>query len=157
MNTIPNPIPITVADELRLLLVRFHRDDEGTLGSLVFDGRELCLMGELPWRDNAPGMSCIPPGGYRVDYLARSASGKYRDVYHVQDVPKRAGILIHAGNFSGDTTRGWVADSWGCLLPGLRAGKMSGQRVVLASRGALRAIHQATGRRGFHLEILDHA
>lgn len=146
----------TVAADLRLTLYRFHGDTEGTLGLLVAGGGEVCLVGELPWRENAPNKSCIPAGRYRVLHLPRSASGKYRDVYHVQDVPGRAGILIHAGNFTGDTTQGLRSDSWGCLLPGTRLGRLSGQRAVLASRAALGKLHEVTGRRAFHLEIIDH-
>lgn len=147
---------------LRLTLRRFLSDDEGTLGTLFHGNREICLIAELPWRDNRSNLSHIPPGPmrvgtYLVKYLERSASGKYRDVYHVQGVPGRGGILTHAGNFTGDTTKGLRADSWGCLLPGKRAGRLGGQRAVLASRGALADIHAITNRQSFELEIIDHA
>lgn len=138
-----------------LLLLRHVSDDEGTVGTVIHDGRVALLMEELPWRDNRSNLSHIPAGRYRVDYLARSASGKYRDVYHVQGVPGRGGILIHSGNYAGDSLKRLRTDSWGCLLPGLRLGRMAGQRVVLASRGGLDALHAITGRQRFNLDIRE--
>lgn len=140
---------------MKLDLYRFHSDDEGTLGLLMAEGLEICVMGELPWRDNRQDVSCIPVGTYTVDYLPRSASGKYRDVYHVRNVPGRGGILIHPGNFTGDKARGYRTHSWGCLLPGSRLGRLQGQRAVLASRAALRRLHDITERNGLLLEIHD--
>lgn len=140
---------------MRLLLLRHASDDEGTVGTVINDGRVALLMEELPWRDNRSNLSHIPAGRYRVEYLARSASGKYRDIYHVLNVPGRTGILIHAGNYAGDSLQGLCTDSWGCLLPGLRLGRMNGQRVVLASRGGMDALHALTGRQGFELEIRE--
>lgn len=138
-----------------LLLLRHVSDDEGTVGTVINEGHVALLMEELPWRENRSNLSHIPAGRYRVNYLARSASGKYRDVYHVQGVPGRGGILIHAGNYAGDTLKALRADSWGCLLPGLRLGRLNGQRAVLASRGGLDALHALTGRQSFNLEIRE--
>ncbi len=112
-------------------------------------------MMELPDRGNAPRLSRVVAGRYWVEYLASSASGRWRDVYWVQDVPQRFGILFHAGNFAGDTTKGKQTDSLGCPLPALRLGKLAGQLAGLASRQALSRIHAITGRRGFWLEIRD--
>lgn len=138
---------------ITLTLWRHLSDDEGTLGLLVSPSATVCRMNELPWRDNRPSLSCIPLGAYPVVYLPRSASGKYRDIYQVMNVPGRSGILIHPGNFAGDTTRGWVADSWGCMLPCQRVGRLGRQRAGLASRAGLAAIHAATGRQDFMLEV----
>lgn len=62
----------------------------------------------------------IPIGDYpiRVDYPSR----RFGLVPKIDNVPGRAGILIHPGNFSTDTR--------GCLLPG----KWSGFDSVLRSR-----------------------
>lgn len=142
---------------MRLTLYRFHRDADGTVGLLMANGAHVCLVGELPWRDNRNNVSCIPSGAYQVKYLPRSGSGRYRDVYHVQDVPGRTGILIHVGNYTGDREAGKRSDSWGCLLPGKRLGQLGGQRCVLASRGALSALHAVVGRKDFDLEVISHA
>ena len=140
-------------DAMKLTLYRFRSDDEGTLGLLMAGGLHVCVIGELPWRDNRPNRSCIPLGAYRCEYLARSGSGKYRDVYHVTGVDSRSGVLIHKGNLSGDVERGYRSDVLGCLLPGSRVGRLMGQRAVLASAGALERIHSIVGRQSFDLEI----
>jgi len=111
-------------------------------------------MMELPDRNNARNISRIPPGMYLVKYLKRSASGKYRDVYHVTKVPSRSGVLTHAGNVAGDKFKGFKTHSWGCLLPATRLGMLYGQLAGLASRGALHKIHAITNRQNFYLEIL---
>ncbi|MCU7933746.1 MAG: hypothetical protein KZQ99_02560 [Candidatus Thiodiazotropha sp. (ex Dulcina madagascariensis)] len=143
----------------RLTLLRGGSSPQGTFGRLLLpDGSEIGTT-ELPWRDNARSTSCIPSGVYPVRYLAKSASGKYRDVYHVEGVTDRSGILIHAGNFAGDRDLDYRSHSWGCILPALRvgylrAGKEKFQRAGLASRSALRRLHEAVGRRDFDLEVI---
>lgn len=141
---------------IRMQLHRFHSDDDGTIGLLLAEGMHVCLMGELSWKDNRSNVSRIPDGLYPVTYLERSASGRYRDVYHVRNVAGRTGILIHGGNYTGDREKGLRSDSWGCMLPGKRLGELSGQRCVLASRSALSMIHDVTGRRDFELEVISH-
>ena len=137
----------------RLKIVRVKSDNEGTLGTLFFEGNKICMIGEPPWRKNIANKSCIPTGTYTVNYLPKSASGKYRDVYHLQNVPNRSGVLIHCGNFMGNSDLGFKTHSLACLLPGLRAGRLQGQRAVLASRSALKKIHSIVKRKTFLLEI----
>lgn len=95
---------------------------------MVIDGQEFCTL-EPPWLDNRRNVSCIPAGEYRCEFLAKSASGKYKDVFHLQDVPGRSGILIHNGNL--------VSHTKGCILLGMRHGRLAGQRAVLNSRAAM--------------------
>lgn len=135
------------------MLYRTVSDNQGTIGLLLHGVIKICFLNELPWRNNKTNISHIPEGVYQVKYLPRSASGKYRDVYHVQNVPGRSGVLIHAGNFAGDTRKGFKTHSWGCVLPGLRLGKLSGQRSVLASSAALRKLHTITNRKDFTLVV----
>lgn len=137
-----------------LQLYRADSTDQGTAGVLRHQETEICYMMELPWRDNAHNVSCIPAGKYWVKYLPRSGSGKYKDVYHVTGVPNRSGILMHAGNYAGNRDKGFKTHSWGCLLPASRLGYLSGQLAGLASRAALRKLHKVTGRSDFYLEIL---
>ena len=138
-----------------LKLVRFIDTKEGTLGALMSKGVKICLIAELPWRENRSNISCIPPGTYRVDYLPRSGSGRYKDVYHVQNVPNRFGILIHCGNLTGDVHQGLKTHSHGCQLPALKVGRIKGQRAGFASRQALRKIHAVVKRQSFLLEVLS--
>lgn len=136
-----------------LRLYRAGSTDQGTPGALVCDGQHVCYMMELPERDNQPNISRIPRGRYLVKYLPRSGSGKYHDVYHITGVQGRTGILIHGGNYAGDRELNYRTDSWGCFLPSSRIGKIGGQIAGLASRAALRKLHNATQRQDFYLEV----
>ena len=135
------------------VLKRAPSTDHGTVGYLSLNGQHVCYMMELPDRNNKSNLSRIPVGRYKVVYLGRSASGKYKDVYHVMSVDGRIGILIHAGNFAGDKLKGFKTDSWGCLLPASRLGLLNKQLAGLASRGALRRLHEHTQRQDFYLEV----
>lgn len=94
----------------KLPVITITRDlmtSEATLGRLRVNGFE-CVTLELPWRDNAEDVSCIPPGTYkaRITY-----SNKFkRALPELLDVPGRSKVRIHAGN----TTR----DTQGCVLVG---------------------------------------
>ena len=141
----------------RLKTLHLHRagsTSHGTPSTLKYKGEIICWMMELPDRDNKSNLSCIPKGKYLVKYLPRSGSDKYRDVYHVTNVPNRSGILIHAGNYTGDRMSGFRTHSYGCLLPASRLGVLAEQIAGLASRNALRSIHEITQRQSFYLEIL---
>lgn len=138
---------------LELDLFRENSADDGTRSTLMIGDVEICNVLELPWRENARGVSCIPPGRYLVTYLPRSASGRYKDVYHVQDVPGRTGILIHKGNWAGDESLGFKADSDGCQLPCMAFKRVGGQIMGVNSGDALQALHDVTGRQGFYLQV----
>lgn len=89
----------------QVILHRTLATADGTFGRLEMGGVILCLTCELPWRDNAKMKSCIPPGDYPT---VKRTSPKYGHHWHIQDVPKRTLILIHAGNYPSDV-RGCVA------------------------------------------------
>lgn len=135
-------------------LYRAGSSDQGTPGVLVYQNKKVCFMLELPDRNNQTNISRILPGLYLVKYMARSASGKYKDVYHVTRVRGRSGILQHPGNFAGDKLKGFKTHSWGCQLPALRMGMLNGQMAGLASRAAVRKIHQITQRQDFYMEVI---
>ena len=116
-----------------------------TYGTLVVDG-ELFHTIERPWLDNRSNISCIPTGNYLVNFLLKSGSGKYREVWHVMDVPGRGGILIHQGNLA--------AHSRGCLILGSKKGTLGGKPAVLSSRPALRKLQKIVGREPFNLTIM---
>lgn len=105
-----------------LSLIRVSSDRFGTRGVLVWDGQVLCHTFELPWRDNLPEKSCIPPGEYAV---IKSSSEKFAQSFYVKNVPFRSGILIHPGNSINDTR--------GCILPGLdcvRSGVLNSRQAM---------------------------
>lgn len=132
---------------MELTLYRLYEED-GTIGAIVDStGNRICYTMENPWRNNQAWVSCIPVGDYRVEYLKRSASGKYHDCYYVTEVPGRSGILIHLGNKEEDT--------FGCILPGERTGYLGKDTAVLNSKGAMARLHMETGRGSFTLRVRD--
>lgn len=77
-----------------------------TIGRLSFDGFK-CFTLELPWRENARGVSCIPGG----EYIARKRrSPSNGDVLEFEGVPNRSYIQLHAGNYTRQVR--------GCILVG---------------------------------------
>lgn len=118
---------------------------ESTLGELLLPSGRVLKTIERPWVDNKANISCIPEGIYLVKWLNRSASGKYKRVWHVQNVIGRSGILFHSGNF--------VRHSLGCILPGLKSGKMSGVDAVLSSKAALNKMRSELSGKDFILFV----
>lgn len=113
-----------------LTLLRINTSDQGTLGRVIGDGFS-CYSLELPWRDNRVGESCIPPGEYEVK---AHRSKRYRNSFWLKSVPGRSAILIHAGNVAGARAMGYLSNSKGCILLGLRHGFLYGQKAVLLSQ-----------------------
>ena len=101
---------------------------------------------ERPWLNNKSNVSCIPAGIYTCRYLERSASGKYRNIYVIEDVDDRVGILCHSGNL--------VIHTKGCLLTGKRRGFLGGKHAVLSSRVALGEFVRLMGKEDFKLIIV---
>ena len=128
----------------RLYLVRFERTDQYTLGALFNRGLEVLVL-EPPWKDNQPNVSCVPIGVYQC---ALRRSPRFGLRYWVKDVPGRSWILVHSGNV--------VRHTKGCLLPGLKAGYLKGQRAVLNSKAAVRRLEESLEGRPFELSIEDH-
>lgn len=140
---------------MNVILQRTETSDEGTFGKLSFEGTNVVTV-ELPWRDNAKMISCIPPGIYPCNWRARP-DGIY--CYHVDAVPGREQILIHVGNFGGDKSKGYKSDVEGCIALGMFCGAMSAgrkpQRAVLNSRTALSFFEEKMGYHAFDLTVVD--
>lgn len=135
-----------------LILTRKDSDAEGTSGKLVFNDEIIAYTLEPQWFGNQVNRSCIPTG----NYLCRLVdSPKFGTVYQVQHVENRTHILLHSGNFAGDTKTSisLKADSRGCILLGKLDGKLQGQRAVLASRNAIRDFHQLLNKQDFKLTV----
>ena len=115
-----------------------------TLGTLVIDDLTIQTL-ERPWLNNEPNRSCIPEGTYQCGFMECSGSGKYRRVWHVQDVTGRTAILFHAGNL--------IEDSLGCILVGLSHGYLAGKEAVLSSRKALDKMREHIGENSFTLIV----
>ena len=131
-------------------LLRTRTSDQGTEGTLITDGF-MCKTLELPWRENRQSISCIPSGEYNV--VIRK-SPKYGSTYWVTKVPNRSYILIHAGNWAGDTKKGFKTHVNGCILLGKKHGFLSDQRAILNSRVTVRKFRNTMVDKPFLLKIL---
>ena len=77
-----------------------------TLGAMEY-GDFSCYTLELPWINNQQNISCIPAGTYECE---KHASPKFGECILIKNVAWRTDVLIHYGNFTGDTL--------GCILVG---------------------------------------
>jgi hypothetical protein len=99
-----------------------------------------CVTLELPWQNNACGVSCIMPDSYaaaiwRSDHLEC-------DVLRLEDKHGRQNCLIHPGNFAGDVSQGLETQVHGCTLVGSNYGALinvdgKSQAAILNSRATL--------------------
>ncbi len=132
-------------------LCRLKRSDQGTRG-MLFYGDFNCQTLELPWRENFRSVSCIPAGEYDVKIRI---SPKYGEIYWVTEVPGRSFILIHSGNWAGDTSKGYKTHVNGCILLGKQRGILAGQWAVLNSRITVRRFMQEMNNNPFKLRVLE--
>lgn len=103
----------------------------GTHGEVRMNGELVCYSIELPWRDNARNISCIPEGSYR---LSKRYSKRFGWHILVRDVPGRSNILIHPAN---DALR----ELQGCIAPVTR---LTGPGKGSESRKAFEKLKQRT-------------
>lgn len=109
-----------------------------TMGTLVAGPLKLFTL-ELPWLNNEPQTSCIPAGTYLCPL---AWSDRYQQLMpRLLHVPDRTGILIHSGNFAGDTH--------GCIL----VGKSATASAVYDSRGAWALFQDWLGKAWAEKEI----
>lgn len=80
---------------------------EGTNGEIKHAEQRVCYTIELPWLNNARGLSCIPEGRYE---LQKRFTEKRQHHLVVMKVPGRSSILIHPAN---DARK----DLLGCIAP----------------------------------------
>lgn len=135
-------------------LTRTFGSNEGTFGRLETIGFA-CQTGELPWRNNAPGISRVPAGTYRC-FWAFSPRFK-RFTYRLENVPERDGVLIHPANFMGDASKGFRCELAGCIALGYAVGQLEGQKALMQSRAAVQDFEAHMGQRPFFLEVIDAA
>ena len=127
----------------RLIQVREHAW-LGRLADLV-STRKVCETLELPWRDNAFNISCIPAGTYAVKpYRSRRFGECF--AFMDEETKPRTSIRIHAGNFPTETR--------GCVLVGGWTGFVNGSLGVVQSQAALRMLRDVYPD-GFSLHIKE--
>lgn len=146
-----------------VLLTRFQTGREGTFGAMLLPRAKHLVSGEPPRKGNRKNVSCIPTGTYLCQLVE---SPRFGLVPRIMDVPGRTNIEMHPGNLVGDTEAGLVSDSAGCILPGLRLGKLSKhgspvQTAVLSSHAAMAVLLDAVFDGGakvgdvFELKIVE--
>lgn len=86
---------------VNIVIERLPQDVNQTLGicSIIKDGTPVfsALSLERGWRDNAQGVSCIPPGIYPM-VLEYSDRFK-RSLWEIKEVENRSECKFHAANF----------------------------------------------------------
>jgi hypothetical protein len=99
---------------MELTLKRIYHP-QGVNGTIKLSGVKICETIELPWLENAVGISCIPEG----KYLLRSrTSQKYGRHIEIVAVPGRSYILIHPANNASTELRGCIAPVLKATAPG---------------------------------------
>lgn len=136
-------------------IIRGPSTDEGTFGLFSFGINNLKSL-ELPWRDNLPKVSCIPPGTYECRLVL---SPKFGRVYEVKNVPNRSHVLIHSANLAGDEKLGYTTQLQGCIAPHEKSGFMRNnkgvmQKAGIISRPALTRLMVWAANENFQLEII---
>lgn len=103
-------------------ITRYPSDSKQTLGVLTTYSKvnELFVAKtlELPWKDNANDVSCIPVGEYDCAYTRSARLSRLRGIdvftYEILNVSRRSGVRIHSANYFyqllgcialGDTTK----------------------------------------------------
>lgn len=135
-------------------LTRDLSTDEGTFGLLETDSGDVFHTGELPWRNNDHGTSCIPAGTYICRWIN---SPKHGMCYQVTGVHGRDMIEIHSANWMGDKSKGFKSQLLGCIALGKSVGRLEGQAAVLASKVAVEEFNDAMGTGDFELTIKEKA
>lgn len=105
---------------LKIVRLSKYGQQFGTFSAWYVNGNYFCKGVELPWQDNRPEVSCIPPGKYIAELYE---SPKHGLVYQLKDVPERTSIQIHSANFGTlrDTDQDGELEGeqlQGCLAPG---------------------------------------
>lgn len=105
---------------MKISIDRTYEEKQTKGYAAVFDAEGTVIFTldtlELPWKNNATNLSCIPEGVY---IAKRRYSKKYRNHMHITDVEGRSLILIHWGNYAGSVNpKTGSPDIRGCILTG---------------------------------------
>lgn len=114
---------------MKIEIIRIEKNDNVTLGIMLVDNQPMYSTLELPDKDNAKNISCIPVGRYKI---IKHISPKFGKCFYVKNVPNREHILIHAGNTTADTE--------GCILVGQKFGKLNNLPAIMSSKTALQKL-----------------
>lgn len=113
-----------------MFLQRFLSSDLGILGILLGERREfLCFTLEIPFTDGLLG-SAVAAGVYPIMLMW---SSKWSGYMPYLDVPKRSGIMLHAGNT--------IRDSRGCILLGKGVSSSSPYMLMQSREAVSEVVH----------------
>ena len=117
----------------------------GTFGVLLINSRVFCVTLEPRDERNRMNISSISAQQYMCH---RYSSDRYPDTFQVMNVPNRAKILFHAGNFDEDTK--------GCILLARKFGVIKSARGILNSGETFKQFMGVMlGVNKFHLTIVE--
>ena len=120
-----------------VILTRFAFPPDATFGTLAVEDLKLVTV-ELPWLGNAPTISCVPSGEYRLE---PHESTHYENAWalvggSVAHYPERGAIrsacLFHAAN--------WARQLQGCIAPGSTISHVQGELGVTSSGASLKRL-----------------
>ena len=123
---------------------------DGTFGVMTLDDGTSFASGELPWRDNKNGVSCIPAGIYKCIWIF---SPKHGECYQITGVPKREMIEIHSANYMGAADLGKKSQLLGCIALGKASGILDGQFAILQSKTAIAEFEANMNKEDFMLTL----
>lgn len=133
---------------MKAIITRKNYSEKQVTGTFILldeKGKQVfeCKTLELPDKNNARRVSCIPKGNYPVLYRY---TPKRKGHYLVNNVPYRDLILIHTGNYN--------ADILGCILVGdsLVDINKDNYKDVVNSRKTLDAILKLAPK-GFDMQV----
>lgn len=142
----------------RAILLSNPSTDDGTFGVLMLDDNTIFRTGELPWRNNSKGASCIPPDPHSnnsITYVCKwIVSPKHGECYLVTGVSDRDMIEIHSANYMGDANKGKITQLLGCIALGKTVGMLDGQMAVLQSKQAIAEFEANMAKEDFELTII---
>jgi len=119
-----------------LSIIRQEFTADATFGVMLLRNQIFCYTLELPWNENIPFHSSIPPGIYPIAKRDTwRASQKYGHTYQLTGVPGRTVIQLHPANYPHQLS--------GCIAEGETIGKMRGERAVKNSGNTFRALMKA--------------
>jgi hypothetical protein len=137
----------------KIIITRTDYSDKQTLGigMIIDDGRPVFEFKtlELPWKNNASKVSCIPSGKYTAFKRISGTAGRGQ-VFQLEEVPNRIAIQIHSGNY--------YTDILGCILVGDKHTDINGDGYadVTNSRKVLRTILDSLSEK-VQVEIIGNA
>lgn len=127
------------------ILRRIVHNLAGTWGTMIYNRQPFCVTLELPWKNNARNVSCIPSGTYTAFRRLSGIRGR-GVVFQLKGVPNRTAIQIHKGNFTSDIL--------GCIILGEKFEDIGSKRAIQQSKPAFKEFMRKAPEKTIRLIIL---